>query len=380
MSKRVLLVINDLRRAGAETQLVYLATGLDRNRFEPRIVILKTENDFEDELLAAGVPVVALGRRSSWDLHVLWRLRRALRAARPDVVHSFLSFANLLTALVAPAAGVRTLILSQRSSYEASLHPFWKRVARWAHRRASHVIVNSEAARREEIAAGFPKGRITCIPNGVPVPAQPPQADRAALGLPAGPLVVCVAQFAPEKGHADLIAAWPRVRAECPGAMLALVGDGPLRNATEAQAARLGVAASILFLGFRHPVAPYLAAADVVVQPSRTEGMPNAVLEAMALGKAIVATAVGGVPELIEDGSCGRLVLPDDAAALAGAIAACLAAPAEARALGSAAARRAAQRFSQPKMLEATAEIYGSVLATAGRKRRRRSDPGASLT
>lgn len=356
--KRVVFVINDLRRAGAETQLVHLATGLDRERYQPSVVMLKSRNDFEPELSAAGVAVTALGRRAPWDAHVLLRLRRALVAAQPDVVHAYLSFANLLAALAAPSAGVPTLILSQRSCYESTLTPFWRRVARWAHRRATHVIVNSEAARREEVAAGFPPERITCVPNGVPIAAEAGRPDRAALGLPAAPLVVCVAQFAPEKGHADLVDAWPAVRAAVPDATLVLVGDGPLRPEAEVQADRLGCRDSIRFLGFRHPAGPFLAAADVAVLPSRTEGMPNAVLEAMALGVPIVATRVGGVPELIEDGVSGLTVAPAASAALAAALASLLQDRARAKALAASARARQREAFSLEAMLRATEAVY----------------------
>jgi glycosyltransferase involved in cell wall biosynthesis len=354
---RVVFVINDLRRAGAETQLVRLATGLDPSRFERRVVILKTQNDFESELASAGVSFAALRRRSPWDMLVLWRLYRELAGVRPRIVHAFLPFAGLLTALAAGWARVPIVILSQRASYESTLSPVWRRVARWAHRRASHVIVNSEAARREEIAAGFPAERITYVPNGIDA-TLPPANDRAGLGLPTGPLAVCVAQFAREKGHADLIAAWPLVRESVPGAALVLVGDGPLRPEIEAQARRLAVHDSVLFLGFRHPASPYLAAADVVVLPSNSEGMPNAVLEAMALGRPVVATAVGGVPELIEHGVSGWLVPARAPAALAHAILVALRDRDLGQSLAAAARARVALHFSTQRAVSATQAIY----------------------
>lgn len=356
---RVVFVINDLRRAGAETQLVRLATGLDRSRYEPGVVILKTQNDFEAELTSADVPVARLGRRSPWDVLVVWRLFQHLAAARPRIVHSFLPFANLLTAITARWARVPVVILSQRASYEQTLTPFWRRVARWAHARASHVIVNSDAARREEIAAGCEPGHITCVPNGIDLPALPVASNRARLGLPDGPLVVCVAQFAPEKGHADLIAAWPRVREAVPTATLVLVGDGALRREIEGLATRLGAGDSVLFLGFRHPAQPYLAAADVVVLPSRTEGMPNALLEAMALGRPIVATRVGGVPELIEDGVSGWLVSGRNPAGLAGGLAALLTDKAAVAHLSAACRARVRDRFTVASMVLATETVYG---------------------
>jgi glycosyltransferase involved in cell wall biosynthesis len=362
---RVVFVINDLRRAGAETQLVTLATGLDRARFQASVLILKTANDFESELRDAGVPVVALGRRSPWDLHVLLRLRRSLAAARPDVVHSYLAFANMLVAVAAPWAGVPVVILSQRSSYEASMTPFWRRVARWGHRRASHVIVNSESARREELAAGQPERTITCVPNGVALPAASAAPARALLGLPAGPLALCLAQLAHEKAHSGLLEAWPRVRDAVPGAALGLVGDGPLRDSLERQAARLGIADSVLFLGFRHPATPFLVAADVVVLPSLTEGLPNALLEAMALARPCVATAVGGIPELIEHGSSGWLVKPGDPGSLAEGLTSLLRDPERARAFGDAARERVRERFSIARMVEATERVYAAVIPSS---------------
>jgi len=358
---RVALVINDLRRAGAETQLVRLATGLDRARFEIRVLILKTENHFQDELAQAGVPLTALGRRTPWDVAVLRRLERQLEAARPEVVHSFLPLANLLTSIAGRRARVPAVILSQRASYEATLGPAWRRIARWSHRRASHVIVNSEAARRQEIAAGFPAERITCVPNGIDVAATAGPVDRAALGVPAGPLVVCAAQFVEEKAHADLIEAWPRVRARFPSATLLLIGEGALRAAAENQAARLGLGGSVAFLGARHPVEPYLAAADVVVLPSRTEGMPNVLLEAMALGTAIVATAVGGIPEIASDGESGLLVPPARPEQLAGALNDLLGDGDRRQALGGR-GRLAATRLSTARMVAATEAVYAAAL------------------
>lgn len=360
---RVVFVINDLRRAGAETQLVRLATGLDRSRHEARVVILKTQSDFAAELDAASVPVAALGRRSPWDVLVLWRLYRQLAAARPQIVHSFLPFANLLTAIAARWAGVPVVILSQRASYEATLTPFWRRVARWSHRRASHVIVNSEAARQEEIAAGFPAERITCIPNGIRPPALPIAVDRAALGLPGGSLVLCAAQLAPEKGHAALLEAWERVERSHGDATLALLGDGPLRPALEAQARRLGLR-RLLFLGFRHPAPSYIAASDLVVLSSLTEGMPNAVLEAMAAERPVVATRVGGLAEIIRDGETGVLVPAGDAQALAAATLALLGDAPRRQALGGGARKHVEQHHTIPLLCARTAAVYASCLGS----------------
>lgn len=361
--RRVLFVINDLARAGAETQLVELALRLDPRRFDRRIVLLKERNDFADRLSAAGIPVQPLRRRGWWDAGLLWRLWRALRAWPPDVVHSFLFLSNTVTAPVARLAGVPTLILSQRCSYEATVPPHWRRIARWTHRLADRVIVNSRAALEEERRAGVPLDTLIYVPNGVDVPEGGPPA-RAALGLPEGPLVVAVGQLEEIKGHRYLVEAWPEVVRAHPTARLVLVGDGPRRLALHEQARGLGVDDSVLFPGFRPDGRRYAAAADVVVQPSLTEGMPNAVLEAMAAGRAVVATRVGGVPELITDGETGLLVRAGDALALSAAITALLQDGDRRTRLGRAAARHVMADFSLRSVSVRAQDLY-EVLCTA---------------
>lgn len=361
---RIVLVINDLARAGAETQVVHLATGLDRRRFQPTIVLLKQRNDFVDELARAAVPVFALHRRGPWDLGLHGRLLARLRAERADLVHSFLFLANLWTALVARRAGVPRLLLSQRCSYELQPSLALRRLARWSHGRADRLVVNSRAIGAEEEAAGFPPDRLVVIPNGTQLPdlSASSTGGRGALGLPgAGPFVLSLGQLTPEKGHRGLVAAWSAVHARHPDALLGLVGDGPERPALEARVRELGLGASVQFFGFRSPAAPFLAAADVVVQPSFSEGMPNAVLEAMAHARAVVATAVGGVPELV--GDAARLVPPADSEALAAALTALLGDPAARAELGRRGRLRAERHFSLPAMVRANEALYEELIS-----------------
>lgn len=357
--RRVLFVINDLSRAGAETQLVALALALDPARHEVAIVLLKERNQFAAELGARGIPVTPLRRRGFWDLGLPLRLSRAIQAFEPDIVHASLFLANLMAALVARDAGAPALVLSQRCSYEETLGPSLRRLARWSHGRADHVIVNSRAAWKEEVDAGFPPARLATIANGVECSGG--GVTRAALGLPEGPLVVAVGTLDAVKGHRHLLEAWPEVRRAIPSAQLVLVGDGPLREELPRRAAGLGLGDSVRFLGFRSPARPFAAAADVFVLPSLTEGMPNAVLEAMCLGRAIVASRVGGVPELIQEGESGLLVPPGDARALSAAITALLGDAPRREALGQAAAARAHTRFSVQAMVEATEAVYDAV-------------------
>jgi glycosyltransferase involved in cell wall biosynthesis len=352
---RVCLLIGDLARGGAETQLVELALGLKGRRYSVEIVLLKERNDFAPELAKAGVGVTAL-HRTRWDVAVLWRLYRHLRNTRPDVLHSFLPVANLAGVVAGRAARVPRVLVSIRCSYEATLGPVWRRVARWSHRRADRVIVNSEAALREEIEAGFPPERLDYVPNGIRL-ARSPTPSRAALDLPAGPLVLSVGQLEAIKGHRDLIDAWATVRAAVPDAILLLVGAGSLRAELEESTRRQGVASSVLFLGFRKP-RPFFAACALLVQPSVSEGMPNAVLEAMAARRPVVATRVGGIPEVVSEGETGVLVPPADPPALARAIVGLLADPKRRTVMGEAAWHRVRDRFQAERMVTLTEGAY----------------------
>jgi glycosyltransferase involved in cell wall biosynthesis len=353
---RLLFVINDLARAGAETQLVTLALALDPARYDRRIVVLKERNDFADALAAAGIPVVALHRRGWLDVGVAVRLWGEMRRFRPDIVHSFLFLGNLLAAFVGRLAGVRRIVVSQRCSYDATLPPYWRYVARLSHRLADCVLVNSRAALAEERDAGFPPSRLVHVPNAAPPELCPD--GHGAPDRPSGRKVVAVGQLETIKGHRFLVEAWPAVRRAHPDACLVLVGEGSAHRALAEQTRGLGVEDSVVFAGFHSPADAFIATCDVLVQPSLSEGLPNAVLEAMAAGRPVIASRVGGVPELVVDGETGLLVPPGDPGALARAIVALLDDSALRARLGTAAVRRTRTMFSLDAVRAAVEAVY----------------------
>lgn len=355
---RVLYVINDLARAGAETQLVALACALPKERYEARIVLLKERDDFQDVLAGAGIRVVALHRRGPADLGLAFRLAREVRRFRPHVVHSFLFPANLLAAAVGRVTRVPRVVVSQRSSYDSTLPGGWRWIARFGHRFAHRVVVNSRAALEEEIAAGCPPRLLVHVPNAAPDRSY--GAEGPLDSVPASGFVLSLGQLDSRKGHRVLIAAWPAVARAHPEARLVLVGDGPRRPELEAQARALGVTASVTFAGFRAPVHPFVSASRLLVQPSLTEGMPNAVLEAMSAGRPVVASRTGGVPELVVHEETGFLVAPGDPDALAAAIVRMLSDPAGAARLGAAGAARARSLFSMESVRSAFESVYGT--------------------
>ncbi|NAZ81108.1 glycosyltransferase [Kineococcus sp. R8] len=264
------------------------------------------------------------------------RLRRIVADVDPDVVHLHSAKAGLAGRLA--LRGRRPTVFQPHAwSFEAvdglvgAASERWERFAvRWT---AVTVCVSEDERRRGE-AAGV-RGDVVVVPNGVDVAGIAPagEEDRAAarteLGLPTGPLVVCIGRLAPQKGQDLLLSALPGIRARVPGAHLVLVGDGP-----EAAALRAAAPRDVVFAGHRHDVRRWLVAADVVALPSRWEaGLSLVAMEAMAVGRSVVSTGVAGVGDLLP--GAGAVVPLDDVAALTEAVSARLAEPSRAAAEGA---------------------------------------------
>ncbi len=235
--------------------------------------------------------------------------------------------------------------------------------------RADGFIANSQELCHELRAAGFPSGRIAHIPNGVdldcfrPDPTARSAEARRRLGLPPGLLVVYAGRLDAQKGLHTLIAAMRAPGAAMSEARLVLLGDGPQRAELERSVLQDGLGNRVMFRGAVEEVAPYLRAGDVFVLPSLGEGMPNALLEAMASGLPCVATAVGGCRDAIAHGDTGLLVPPGDAAALREALERLARSAATRERLGEAARQVAATRFSLVSMVERYEAYYRAVLA-----------------
>ncbi|MGW2519291.1 glycosyltransferase [Streptomyces sp. NPDC001617] len=318
---RVCLMIGQLGLGGAEKQIALLARELSERGILTDLLVMFGRGPREEELLGSGVRVVDLGFRRRRPLLTglmgnAWAFARLvlhLRRTRPQVLQAFLFHAYLIAAPAARLAGVPVLVAGRRSLGD---YKQGRRLALAAERLATRwtdsVVANAQAVaedvRRNE---GVPAAKITVIPNGMP--RRDFEPARAATVDTSLPIVLCVANLAAHKGHRYLLEACALLRSKGRDCTLLLVGDGPERASLTAQAERLG--GDVRFLGARTDVAPFLARADVVVLPSLHEGCSNAVMEALAAGRPMVATAVGGTPELLR--GHGVLVPPADAAALA---------------------------------------------------------------
>jgi glycosyltransferase involved in cell wall biosynthesis len=233
---------------------------------------------------------------------------------------------------------------------------------------ADRVTVNSQAVAEAALhERNLEEAKVTLIPNGVDVrtldPARFPRDEiRRDWGLtPEERAVGAVGHLSPVKGHADLLDAAARLSARHPRTRVFLIGDGPLRPALEARARRLGIGDRVTITGVREDVARCVAMLDVVALPSHSEGMSNALLEAMALARPVVATRVGGNPELVEDGVSGRLVPPAASEPLAQAVGELLSDPETAQRLGGEARRQVADRFPLERMVERHQALYRSL-------------------
>jgi len=375
---RVLHVAESAGWAGGEAYLLKLAAALDPARFRLEVVVPEP-GPLVARLGALGVATheVALAGRLVSPA-ALGALVRVLRARAPAIVQSHGARSNVYTRLAARLARVPVVLSTVHNSlFDYEVSPLRRRLyvaaERWTSGLADRVVAVSDAVARDLVQRyGLPPARVVTVKNGIDADAfaaaRPPAAVRAELGLGPGARPIGVAaRMTAQKGHAHLLDALPAVLARVPAVVCVLIGDGPLRARLEARARALGVAARCRFTGARADVADLVAALEVVVLPSRSEGLPFALLEAMALGKPVVATTVGGCPEVVEDGRTGWLVPPGDAPALAGAVLRLLEDAPAARAMGARGAARVRAEFSLARMVDALQTLYAALLGARAR-------------
>jgi glycosyltransferase involved in cell wall biosynthesis len=358
---RVLFVVNNFVTGGAERHLLELWRSLDPTRVAVEIACFRREGAFTPWVEALGLPIHDLRVPSRVygpsGIRGLARLVALVRERRPDVIHGYLFGPNLFAALAGRLTGVRAVVVAKRNvdAFETGRQIA---VQRLAHRLATHVTAVSETVAQSSVALGVPRSRITVIPNGVDATrfAAVP-ATRAELGLDERlPVVGSVGCLELRKDHATLFAALERLVARGLEFQVMLVGDGHERAALEQRAAGLG--RTVRFLGERRDVERLLPVMDVFVLSSREEGIPNALLEAMAARRACVATAVGGTPEVLTDGRTGWLVPPADPGALAAALGEALENPGEAVRRARAAEEETARTRSVAAMTRRFEDFY----------------------
>mgnify|MGYP005835790873 CR=1 FL=1 len=362
---RAALVVTDLEVGGAEKALYELAVRVPREEFQVAVVSLKRPGEVGCWLEACGVPVISAEARGAWDAGAVVRLGSILGRIRPHVVQAFLFHAIVGVAL--QGRGVAPVRIGSLRVVEQGLAR--RAVLRWAAARLDALACVSEGVRRFAVRVlNIGSEKLEVIPNGVDVGAFAGAEPvlRGELGVPAGvPLVVSVGRLDEQKGMDDLVRAAASVRARGVRFRMAIVGDGPQAARLKRRSAQLGLADCVQFLGKRSDIESVLASADLFVLASRWEGMPNALLEAMAAARPVVATRVAGSEELVEDGRTGVLVPPRCVEALADAIAEVLGDRMRAGDMGRAGLRRVREHFTIERMAERTVALWRRCLDKA---------------
>jgi L-malate glycosyltransferase len=366
----VLFVITSSDFGGTESFLLQHVRGLDKARFQPIVVSLRPCGHAARQIAELGIDVSSLEMSSQPKMREMLAAIRGLAncidEAGVDVVHSLLYRANVLAAIAARWSSARPVVVAGQRSLTAFGGASALRGARWTRRWCHRVVAVSEEVRRALIEREHcDPGRIVVIENGVDCarfkPREPDEVRRA-LGIRTAALVIgAIGRLDSKKGFHDLIAAVGRVRAESP-VHLVLVGDGPERERLEAQACATGLDGRARFLGHRGNVEDLYSAFDVFVLPSYEEGSPNVLLEAMASGCPVVATAVGGIPAILGDPPAGRLVAPGDPDELAAALEDLLRDSATRLRLGEMARRRVKERYEIDGVIQRHEELYLSLL------------------
>jgi glycosyltransferase involved in cell wall biosynthesis len=344
---QVLLTVLGMRAAGHRAALVAHPAGVLRQR------------------AAEGLELVPLAPRTEMDFTAAFRLARILSRLQPDVVHAHDPHAVALAALaLSMRSGVQPpLVASRRVDFHIKGNAF----SRWKYRQVACFICASELIRRMIVSDGIPEDRTVTVHEGIDlqhIAAAPTIDPHQEFWLPHGaPVVGNVAALVPHKGQRHLIAAAALVLRDVPDARFIIAGEGELRDALERQIRELHLDKHVFLAGFRPDVLSLHKGFDLFVMPSVSEGLGTSLLDAMACGKAVVATRAGGIPEVVVDRQTGLLVSPRDDHALARAIVALLTDPDRRAAMGRAGLERVRQRFSAERMVLETLDVYEQVRA-----------------
>ncbi len=352
---KVVFLLQDLKFGGTQRQTLELAARLDRAEFHPEIWLLVAGDDLVPTAQERGIPMVWLSRQAGGGPICLVKFWRYLRKNPVELLVLLTTVPNIWGRIFGRVLGTPIIVGNCRGGAPHRQHE------RWLWPLADHIICNSQAEERILTGHyGIPGERVTVIPNGVDAEYFSPPPDKA---LGQKQVILSVGRLEPQKDHDTLLSAFRQVAEQEPKAELWIVGDGSRRDALQLQSNQLFQPGRVRLLPGRPDLLPLLREAAVFVLSSRWEGLPNVVLEAMAAGLPVVATQVGGVPEVVLPGQTGWLAPPQDPPALAAAISAALAAPETSAAFGANARRLVLEKFSLTDMARRHQELFLKLLA-----------------
>ncbi len=372
----VVQFLNGTVRAGAEEVALELARGLDSERFRSYLVCPQQLLDaFGHDWKGSSIVAWPLSLDSPWQIAEGRKFIKFLRSEKIDVLHAHMIRAALAAVPLARLAGVPVVVQTchgreaWRTSWSKRRYWIDRRIASWSD---ATVAVSESTAEYLAHTKGINRRDIKLISNGrpmngfSPVTAVQQEQLRAELGIPSADTVVAVfGRLEEQKGHRFLLEALPAVAEKVPGLKVLFVGDGALRIKLEEEAQVRGLDRCVIFTGYRRDCMQLMAICDVVVLPSLYEGMPLVPIEAAAMRKPVLATAVDGTKEVIADGVTGVLVPPGQPAALATALIKLLSNKEWSLALGEQAHERAERLFSLDRQLRETETLYRALLNKA---------------
>ncbi len=373
--RRVFFLLDSFMLGGTETQAVELARRLDPAHYQVTLGCLRMSGPLLERLSGTSVRIVNIdlgaGVDSSSGVFAILKLARLLRKERMQILHAHDLWSNLAGMAAAMLARVPVIITSQRDlSHDAWYGTYRRRFLRLMQSRSSAVVTNAKAIRDGLIDRdGVPAAKILVVYNGVDLERFRTSVDRTQIirGSEGKKLIVLVGNMISEvKGHSVLISAAMEVVRRHPEVQFVLVGDGKMRAQFESQVAVSGLTQHFAYLGRRIDIPQILASCDIAVLPSLAEGLPNAVLEYLAAGLPVVASALGGNVEVIQDGVNGLLVPPQNPQALSDALLRLLDDPQLAWHLANSGRNHVANNFSFERMVAEVDNLYTKLLWKAG--------------
>ena len=360
---KVLHIVYSLQIGGAERVVTNYALHHTREIYEPVVVALTEGGPLEEDLRAAGVRVYILGKRLGFDPRVILKLARIMQKEKSQIVHVHTPLANNWGVPAALLSGVRTVIRTEHGLFrrERTFYVFINTLLGLFNRR---ILACSDGARKTHLAMDpLSRRKYVTIYNGINVERYRAHGDtrglREELGIPEGtPVVGIIGSLIPLKGHRVFLQMATLIARTRPDVRFLVVGEGPERRVLEATVREKGLQGKVIFTGVRRDIPELLALMNVFVLSSHSEAHPLTILEAMAAGKPVVATSVGGNAESVKHGETGFIVPPNDPEALHGKVSELLGDPAVARRMGDAGLARVRREFSVEKMVAETEAIY----------------------
>ncbi len=358
---KVIFLMNAFTTGGAENIILRLAERLDRQRFDVTVMAFRIVKPYTFEVYRQkGLSAFSLDMTSLPAVPGgLWRFYRRLRQNQPHLIYNFMTYPIVLGTLMGRLVGVPVCLGSERvMDYEALWRLYLKRLVSLL---LDEVTVNSRRTRDYAIRAiGYPPEKVSIIYNGLDAAPYLAEIDttalRHALGLGDSKVIGCVARLSSQKGHPYLLEAFARL--QYADLKLLFVGGGEKEAELRALCRQNGVENRVIFAGNQTNVIPYLKLMDIFVLPSLAEGMPNAVIEAMAAGVPVIATNAGGTAELVADQQTGLLVEPANADQLHAAIMRLLDNPTLAQQLATNARQKVIAEFSLEQMVRQTEQLF----------------------